>query len=370
MKKQSLIRAVVLGDTSLSNHHGCQRVMENLELGLKANGVTILAFASGKNWSADEPLKQAIREADMLVINGEGSIHHNRPMGEEYLSAAEFAKQHGVGAYLINTTWFANDRTLAKRAEVFRKIFVRESMSQSELRKHGVSSTIVPDLTFARGLYAENKQRSGFLVTDSTLTRTSTRLYQIANSQRENRFAPLLSSQWSFRGQNVPEKLLKRRNWQRLVGKWLGPFGISPVRYQALACALPAPDDYLNLLSSSQAILSGRFHATCFAMITQTPFLVAKSNTPKIESMLADAQLSTERIIPIFEMSTAEINSQLHKSTFTNGESRNLTDYVSSAQQRIGQMFKEISEDASDQSGRAKLRQVPPVNLNVVHRAG
>ncbi|RLS58589.1 MAG: polysaccharide pyruvyl transferase family protein [Planctomycetota bacterium] len=333
-------RAVILGDTAEAHHHGCELVMENLVTGLAEQGIATAFRHSGKHWRSVPQLCQALTQADLLVINGEGSIHHDRPLGYELIEAAEYAHQQGVPAYLINCTWQANSRLLAERAAVFRRIYVRESLSAVELAEAGIATTITPDLTLATRCPPPSAERRGWLVTDSTIPAITTQLYRLARQLGDAQYAPLISSQWN-RGSWV--RTAKR--WaQRELGRRLGPLGWCPASYASLAHADQNARAFLTRLSRCQAILTGRFHATCFAILTGTPVLAVKSNSSKIEGLLNDAGLSPDRLIPS-SASPAEVQQRLTTAAWTPTEERHRCRYIEQARAAIGEMFSTISAD-------------------------
>ena len=170
--------AVLLGDTSHNNHHGCQMVMRHLRAGLAEAGINISLSQLAKDWQSHTGARDAIAAADLLVVHGEGAVHHDCAGGMRRIEAAEFAASHGTPSYLVNATWHSNSPAVTRRAAVFRAVFVRESISAGELEEGGIASTVVPDLTFGCGPRWSSRPRAGFLVTDSAVQAANAQLWR------------------------------------------------------------------------------------------------------------------------------------------------------------------------------------------------
>ena len=338
---RTLKKAVVLGDTSGANHHGCELVMENLFRGLAGHGIEISQCHSGKNWSAIPAICHALQSADLLVINGEGTIHHDRPMGDELLRAAEFAHEHGVPAYLINCTWHSNGRSLAERAAVFRRVYVRESVSAAELAAAGIATTVTPDLTLATEWTGVDAVRSGCLVSDSTMPAVTSKLYRLIPQLAEARFASIRSTRWNRGG-----TWRRAKRWtQWAAARALGQFGLCPASYISLAFADRDARTYLSRMASAHVMLTGRFHAACFAILTATPVIAVRSNTSKIEGLLHDAGLNANRIIDLNEMTTIRLREIIAAAALSPGEEANRAAYLQDARERIRNMFSLIAAE-------------------------
>lgn len=333
-------RIVVLGDTSVANHHGCWLVMRRLTEGLEERGLEILYRHSGKNWRADERLVERMRNADAFLINGEGSLHHQSKMLHEYLAAGEFGKELGVPTFLVNTTWSQNGAELTKRASVFAQIYVRESRSVEELGSQGIRSVLVPDLTLTTNCDATPRARNGVLITDSTFKSVSKQLLALTLKTPTAQFFPIVSTDWS----RAKPRRRRKRAAQWLLGRALRLLRIRPYSLYRLAVADHDAMRYVERLASAEALLTGRFHSACLALITETPFLAIASNTPKIETLIQDAGLSTNRIIDRKKLDPLSITDQLKNAQFDEVEISNLREYRQAAKASVGMMFDTIAE--------------------------
>ena len=92
-------------------------------------------------------------------------------------------------------------------------------------------------------------------------------------------------------------------------------------------------------------MLTGRFHAVCFAVLTGTPFLAMRSNSSKIESFIGDVGLSTERMVEA-GISPEELSQRLSRCDFSESEEHNRQRFLDSARSSMAEMFAAIATDA------------------------
>lgn len=86
-------KAVILNDTS-GFHHGCDIVMKNIVLLLKLNDIEVIANNNvSTKWTENKLFLNACQNADIAIINGEGSIHHNVDNAIYILSFAKYIKE-------------------------------------------------------------------------------------------------------------------------------------------------------------------------------------------------------------------------------------------------------------------------------------
>jgi len=221
----------LVNDTSLYEHHfGCQLVCQTFREQFARAGMN-LQVSLPYEFEVDDA-RSRLQSVDLVVVNGEGTLHHDRGAHLVRL-AAEFP------AVLVNSVYEQNQprRELA----AFRYLSARESLSADAIRSQGVECDVTPDLLFASaGLRAfvapAPTEDVGF--TDNV-------------TRRETRFGPL-----------------KRR------------FGFSP--YVATVA------QYLNKLCSYKRICAGRFHAAAACAVLGIPFSTWDSNTWKTRGLMKD----------------------------------------------------------------------------------
>lgn len=280
----------LLNDTSTRYHHGCARVMRLLTEGLTARGATIVARSPARHdWAADDAFLAQLAKADIIVINGEGTLHHGAEAGARLLSIADHPVAQGKRLVLLNALYDENPDEWAGWLGRFDLISARDSSSASQLSDAvGRDIQWVPDLSLSQPAPQPKIARHGVIFGDSV---RMNRRQELAKASR--RFADV-----SF----VPTKTLRQRIWRLPV---IGALAKAPL-YCLYNGVLQAPPEfqmpideagYLHRLSQTELHVTGRFHAVCLSLLTQTPFLALSSTSGKIEKLLTDLGLGTERIV-------------------------------------------------------------------------
>ncbi|MDB4670727.1 polysaccharide pyruvyl transferase family protein [Pirellulaceae bacterium] len=136
------VKVVLVNDTSLFNpHFGCQLVGQTMREQLcRVNAELIAAFPIDFK---PKFAQKFFRQADLVLINGEGSIHHGKNLhllhlADEYPTA------------LINCIFQDNGTQSSLKNLLY--ISTRESLSAEEIRKSGPDCDVVPDLLFASSM--------------------------------------------------------------------------------------------------------------------------------------------------------------------------------------------------------------------------
>lgn len=227
-------RIALLNDTSLySTHFGCQLVGQAFREQFKRVGLD-LVISLPKNDSYLNEYSTTLANVDLVVVNGEGSIHHGR--NEHLINVA--CRYPSV---LLNATYEKNPENEALRKFLY--ITVRESLSAGEVSAQGVVCHIVPDVIF----------NSSFI---KSFPRTT-----------------------PIHAVGVTDNVLKE-----YAGKW-------PFR-KKITGDFPAhgmtPAEYLSKISSYKRICAGRFHAAVVCSIFNIPFSSWDSNTCKTRGMMED----------------------------------------------------------------------------------
>ncbi|MXP47952.1 hypothetical protein GRI43_11205 [Altererythrobacter luteolus] len=289
-----MVRAVLLNDTRIDRHHGCTTVVETIGTLSARNGIEIIASSPAHHdWHADAEIAGAIKSADLVIVNGEGTVHHDRPAGLKLLDVGRFAREHGTKAALINSTWQANGADALRALEAFDIVTVRESASEAELAVHGHHARRIPDLA----LYHQpeiSALRSGVGYCDSVQGPKALALYE---------------QMWAIGAQPLP--LVQLDMQPMTVLRWLLRFGPTKAAIFNPAHALkalrgtvqdyreqePSRDVTTGKVGTKQLVVTGRFHMMIFCLGAHTPMLALSSNTHKIEATLADAGLQPWRVV-------------------------------------------------------------------------
>ncbi len=93
------MRVFVLNDTSTHNHAGCKATMRSLEQRLGDAEIVGRTYVNQR----DTPAR--FRDADLVVMNGEGTCHHDRPGAVYMLQQLSRAQDQGRGTMLVNSVW-------------------------------------------------------------------------------------------------------------------------------------------------------------------------------------------------------------------------------------------------------------------------
>jgi hypothetical protein len=228
-------KIVVVNDTAYHNprtgHAGCILVMRELHRLCAENELEVIGTIPVGKDPLHADYKPLLMKADLVIVNGEGTIHHDRLVGKQLLRVG----QH-YPAVLINSVLQEMDpKLLGGTLDWFKLLSFRESMSYSaSLPYIGSQPTfLVPDLSFAgievvRNSGVQSMLQRGIGVTDS-----------VSNGRA-----------------GFPINVGLRGYLMQLRG------------YSSLVC--------------------GRFHAVCLAAMLGIPFSAYPSNTHKIRGIMRD----------------------------------------------------------------------------------
>ena len=329
---------VVLGDTRGLYHHGCEAVLSGLSDGLASVGLPIDQTVQELDWERERDL---CLEAELLVVNGEGSLHHDRDSVEQVLRLGEARASLGRKTVLINSSWFANSPDHTARLATFSLVAARDSRSASEMATGGAQTIWAPDLAIRTAqAFATPTRGLGVLVGDSTRPGLTTQLGDLAKRQGWPRISILKPAIEAKPGAKAA-KIRRRYRWARA----LGPLGRALVseRYRSHLDGLPDIASYAKALSAHAGVVTGRFHTVCFCIGLGIPFLAIASNIPKIEDLIRDAGLDpAQRIIEPEKL--ADVQSV---PDFSPAERTALESFLTQAEARYQTLFASIARVAA-----------------------
>lgn len=269
-------RVIYANDLSSVPHFGCKLVNENLKGAIRDMALLIGTIPHDR--LADPKSLRLLNDIDVLVINGEGNFHGRNPRKlAEIVALATEGRRLGKRVALINTV--GQNIPMGLNLGVFDFVSVRESESETAFRKAGYQGPLMvaPDGTLLTE-FTECQSRGGqIVVTDSVLSRQRRELRGLTRDLRRHGFDVVY----------VPF----HRKWKDIV---YGPFRRGWFQGKSV-------ESILSLFGRAQLVVSGRFHANCFALLTRTPVVSIDSNTHKTRSMMQDFGLAEHQHFDDFE---------------------------------------------------------------------
>jgi polysaccharide pyruvyl transferase len=219
----------------------------------------------------DENLRAFLESCDLVIVNGEGSIHHNFRRSLALLALMHVMGRHGRPFMLVNST------IQAMQPELLRLVLptavhrhVREDCSRDYLSSLSIDSHSGPDLAFhSIGDLAFEPQtgRQGCLVTAGVLSGESA-LRALFASVRDCGLEPSYLCIGDGGERPLAERVCASEN--------------VPLAHAAELSL----EDLLRYLGGFQVAISGRHHINMYLMRAGVPFLPLPSNTWKVEGAL------------------------------------------------------------------------------------
>jgi polysaccharide pyruvyl transferase WcaK-like protein len=330
----------LINDTIADGHYGCFRVMRTIERLAAGNGMAITARSPVHgDWQKDRAVVAAMSDADIVIVNGEGTVHSNRPDAKRLVRVGEYCAAAGKPAVLINTSWFDNGQALAEMARGFAIIAARESESERQLKASGLDCVRMADLALHEPV-AGAARRNGLGVTDSVLADMALGLDRL----RRSRNGVPVNLFYGRRG------LSGLRFFLRLYGarQNLGSPGALAASARAAATAygsqMDSIDALLERIGKLELLVTGRFHAAIFALASLTPVLAVESNTPKISATLKDAGAAPWRVRRDADFDEETVR---NASRWSGEEEANIRDFLSDNRRRQAELFKDMAALAS-----------------------
>lgn len=317
-------KAIILNDTRRTKGHlGCKMVMKNIESLCKQNNIDILASFRFINLGLEKSTSKLLVDTDIIIINGEGTMHDDAPYSMHLLRVAKVAKELGKKCYLINSVWQNNSNKSIRYLKYFDGIFVRESHSMEELKAAGAKALVVPDLSFygpvkKKEKTAEAKNTYKILFTDSVIWSRTKFLAELAVLH------------------NAPFRLMSYDNHLKL--RFIKLLTVLVYKFK-----LPLILSSESQLTNKDLVVTGRFHAMCLSIRHKVPFVAFSSNTHKIESVLLDIGLPLNKYLISHDASKQQVSQHLVEFKQLNEEKAMIEKYLINAQKKIQKMFHKIS---------------------------
>ena len=286
---------LLLNDTDEAGaHFGCKRVMHTIRTELAVRGLSDLgSLKVGTDWKSDPDARARIDAARLVVINGEGTLHHGKRKGRWLLEAGARVKANGGKVALVNALWQLNPDDWGGLARDFDLLWCRDSRSADALRSQTSASVDwMGDLSMLNPPPDNSgAERRGVTVSCSVDREVTERLAAFADRVGAD-YVPVTTEIKTVSAQLRGVKRLWRQAYARLYTR----------RFMAAhprTRLLQSDTGYLAHLGQRELLVTGRFHAVCLAVLTHTPFVAVASNSWKIEALLADIGLDPARVQPL-----------------------------------------------------------------------
>lgn len=342
------MKVFIINNTASEMHHGCSRVMNNLNKLIRLNGGTVIGTSSvGLDWRKSESIKERMLESDIVIVNGEGSIHHDSPAGLPLLDVGMFCRPYGVRTALVNALF--QDMTIVSESQLkaFDFISVRDSYSKKQIEQYGVQTTLLPDLTFYTKFKTKKdsiKDKKYWMYTCSVNIEKSVALYKASLKCKNNTvYEPVIYGRgdWELNvGRKSLFKKLKEMGVKQFTSKVVQR--LNAYKYSKrfkLYSKTTLHSSYESMIDNIDFMVSGRFHSVCFAINSQVPFVALSSNSHKIEALIHDFGLSKERIVKSID----EVGSFKYL-PYSDQEKENIRRKLSTIQSQYEIFFKSMFE--------------------------
>lgn len=276
-------RAVLLNDTAQAGNHGSQLAINQLIHLAESHGIEI-----AQRHTIDVELEKLATDGiDLVLVNGEGSLHHSKKAAKAIAAVPAWAEKRGMQAFLINSIYQENNSAIFEGVRRYKQIYVRDGRSFEELDGLGERPKDVVDLSLTwQPDHALADGRSTVVVTDSTVPTVNAELFAFSQTLSDSYFMPFRSR----------PPLLSGSAWQNFadlsrfhIRKIVAHVQLKPLDRARYANILPTFGDLVSFLcNKAKLIVAGRYHAVCLALDLKIPFVAVPSNSFKVEALLAE----------------------------------------------------------------------------------
>lgn len=226
--------------------------------------------AYGKMFSQDVYLKLTIQNADYIVINVEGTIHHKAILGHQMLAIGKMAVELGKEVYWVN---FSVEK---ENVEILRDaLYGAKSISAREVNSYNYLKALDLNVkqSFDTALLASynsfskegrvNVGENYCLFTGSNVKKYN--LIEIARIIESKGLIPVY----------LPMGLNDYEDLEKIKEDNIKCFEFNELKFE----------DIINVVKKFKLIISGRHHLNVFCIEAEKPFIPLESNTWKIEGV-------------------------------------------------------------------------------------
>ncbi len=158
------MKVVIVNNSAVQPHFGCLMVMRAYKKLLKERDVELIGMQKRDSPWYLAANRKMLDKADLVLVNGEGSIHHNR---RPELLRVGFK----YPAILMNCVFQEMDAHCGDQLKAFKLVTVRESFSADYMEaEHEHKPEIIPDLIFSNfGSMPRIPDRTDTFLSDSVV---------------------------------------------------------------------------------------------------------------------------------------------------------------------------------------------------------
>jgi hypothetical protein len=335
-------KIALLNHTDLQGHHfGCSRVMRLLEQGLTSRNCEIIGRLDGKlDWRTDQACLDILRQADAIVINGEGTLHHGRKKASWLMSVASHPVTQNKELAIVNTLYQDNPSHWIPLAKAFTHLYARDNRSAKHLSDHaGRSVPFFGDLSTSEIDPRAHIPHPRDLVTvsDSVNRAVADKLCRLAQELERSTAVALMPLTRTLREENPysawPLRMGRKKSVQARQF-------LREKRFPLLRFVHSEPE-FLDTLLRSKLCITGRFHGVCLCLATNTPFIAVTSHSWKIEALFEDAGIDWRRLVGINDLNHKMITEEDWQ--FSDEEKLNISSFLSRSHAGAAAMFESIA---------------------------
>lgn len=334
------MKAVLFNDTSFDHHLGCQLVVRQIYELSQRHGIEVTTVSPVKyKWQKDRKLLRAVKDADLVLVNGEGTLHSDNRRALRLIKVADYCEMIGKPSFLINALYFNNTEEMHASVRKFTGVFVRDKQSQAELRSLKVDAKYCPDLTLSIEPHVHNKGEGELLIIDSNDLDVTAELYKKHMAVGGSEFRTMLSKPRIQRGKSRKYFLMKSYvNRYFFKVKQKKAFKKESVSNEDVHVIYREKNvnSMLELFAKSSGVITGRFHGACYALVTRTPFIACAASAMKVENLLKEVGI-TGRFSTLEDLPNAKVSS------YTDQEILSIELFTKECGQLASEMFKSIA---------------------------
>lgn len=333
-------RVAIFNDIRGDSHHlGCALVMERLEALIEtAGGHVVFRWPYDRDWrkALDELPGQA--EIDVIVVNGEGTMHGAPGRGNAVALAeiGALAKHHyDVPVALVNATIYNNDNNFYESIRYFHLIWLRDQMSCESANECGITAHYCPDLTLSEDWSETNTSRQNIGITGSVRPRDDSSLRKFASASGSE-FVSMVENRRPTTKSFMTLSIGRHRKAWRLRKRFLDiNQNIQP----------QTPAELISWISGKSLVVTGRYHTVTLCILTNTPFLYLESNTPKITALCEDVGLRSDRLIQQSNLPpTAQLAQFIAFDAFNDNEQKALSDFNKKSKNQFSEQMVSLTK--------------------------